>query len=185
MSRWLILLAIVIGAAGLRLWRIDTLPPGLYFDEAYEGTEAWHIFSDATYRPIFLKGDFGVVPLNAYANAVMFGIFRLFGWEVGPVAMRVTAACFEYGVVALYGLARELQKMDRRKPGLSLVFPLRGGGADRRSLAYPFQPDRHWEIVVPLTWAGAMWLLLRGWRTGQWLAFVRVRYLRGRQRVRL
>jgi len=123
-SAWLLFLAIVLVAAGLRLWRINTLPPGLYFDEAYEGLEAWRIYSDPTYRPVFLKGDFGVVPLNAYANAVMFALFRFFGGEAGPVAMHVTAACFGIlGVITLYGVARELQKLDRRKPSLSSAFP--------------------------------------------------------------
>ena len=50
--RWLLLLIILIGAAGLRLWRITSLPPGFHLDESFEGLEAWRILTDPTYRPI-------------------------------------------------------------------------------------------------------------------------------------
>lgn len=105
-TRWTLLCAISSGAAGLRLWRITNLPPGFSFAEAYEGLEAWHILTIPTYRPLFLPGNHGVSVFNVYANALMFGLFRCLGWAVGPVAMRVTAACFGVlGVWALYGLS--------------------------------------------------------------------------------
>src|SRR2546423_15551673 len=53
---WLILLGILLVAAGLRFWRITSLPPGFYLDEAFEGLGAWRILTDPTYRPIFLSG---------------------------------------------------------------------------------------------------------------------------------
>ena len=71
----LALLLILAGAAALRLWRIDTLPPGFHFDESFEGLEAWRILTEPGYKPIFLTGNFGVAPLNSYANAVMFWLF--------------------------------------------------------------------------------------------------------------
>ena len=76
----------VLVAVALRLWRIDSLPPGFHFDESFEGFEAWRILTDPSYRPIFLSGNFGVPPLNAYANALTFALFGLFGAEVGPTA---------------------------------------------------------------------------------------------------
>ncbi|HRJ40889.1 MAG TPA: hypothetical protein PL105_03370, partial [Caldilineaceae bacterium] len=98
----LVLGAILIAAAFLRLWQIDTIPPGFHFDESFEGLEAWRILTEPGYRPLFLEGNFGVPPLNAYANAVTFAIFRLFGGEAGPTAMRVTAAFFGIlGVLAV------------------------------------------------------------------------------------
>ncbi len=60
----LLLLVLICGAAILfRFWRIDSLPPGFHFDESFEALEAWRIFTDPTYRPIFLEGNFGVAPL--------------------------------------------------------------------------------------------------------------------------
>ena len=38
-TRWLLLLTLLIGAAGLRFWRITTLPPGFYLDESFEGLD--------------------------------------------------------------------------------------------------------------------------------------------------
>ncbi len=73
---WIGLLLVII-AAGLRLWRIDAIPPGFHFDESFEGLEAWRILTDPAYRPIFLTGNFGVPPLNAYANALIFGLFSI------------------------------------------------------------------------------------------------------------
>ena len=111
----LALLLIFAGAAALRLWRIDSLPPGFHFDESFEGLEAWRILTDPTYRPVFLTGNFGVPPLNAYANAVTFALFQLFGGQAGPTAMRVTAAVFGVlGVLAVFALGDEMRRCDPR-----------------------------------------------------------------------
>ncbi len=165
------LAAVVVGALVLRLWRIDSLPPGFHFDESFEGMEAWRILTDPTYRPVFLTGNFGVAPVNSYANAVTFGLFRLFGGEAGPTAMRVTAAVFgTLGVVAAYALAREVRYLDPRR--LTLAFPL---------LAAAMLATMRWHIhfsrmgiepiLVPLLWASATFLLLRGWRLRSWISY--------------
>ncbi len=166
----LALLLILAGAAALRLWRIDTLPPGFHFDESFEGLEAWRILTEPAYKPIFLTGNFGVAPLNSYANAVMFWLFGLFGGEAGPTAMRTTAAVFGVlAVLAVYALAGEMRGLE---PGLSLAYPL---------LAAAVLAVMRWHIhfsrigiepiIVPLVWATATWLLLRGWRTGSGWSF--------------
>ncbi len=173
MTRRLIFLAILIIAIFLRFWQLHSLPPGFHLDESYEGLEAWRILTDVTYRPIFLPGNFGVPALNAYANALMFGLFQWFGGEAGPVAMRTTAACFGVlGVGALYALAAELQKLARSKGSLSLAFP-----AFAATVLATLRWHIHFSrigiepIIVPLLWTSALWLLLRGWRTGHWVNF--------------
>jgi hypothetical protein len=174
MTRRLSLLAVLIIAIFLRFWHIHSLPPGFHLDESYEGLEAWHILTDAAYRPIFLPGNFGVPALNAYANALMFGLFQFFGGEAGPLAMRTTAACFGIlGVGALYALASELQKMARPKASLSLAFPL-FAAASLAMMRWHIHFSRIGiePIIVPLLWTSALWLLLRGWRTGHWANFV-------------
>lgn len=167
--RWLVLLSILVIAMILRFWHLASLPPGFYYGEAYEGLQGWQIFTDPTYRPIFLTGNGGVPPLNAYANALMFGLFHRFNQETGPLTVRMTAASFGVlGVVALYGLARELQKLDTETARLSLAFPLFAAG----SLAVMrwhihFSRIGIEPILVPLIWASALWCFLHGWRTGQ------------------
>lgn len=166
-----LLALILIAAAALRFWRIDSVPPGFHFDESFEGLEAWRILTDPGYRPIFLGGNFGVAPLNAYANALMFGLFQALGGEAGPTAMRVTAALFGVaGVATLYGLAVEMR---RHETGLPEAFPFLAA----LSLALlrwhvHFSRMGIEPILTPLLWAGSAWLLLRGWRTGGWLSFL-------------
>jgi hypothetical protein len=166
----LLFLLILAGAAALRLWRIDSLPPGFHLDESFEGLEAWRILVDPSYRPIFLTGNFGVPPLNAYANAVTFALFRLFGGEAGPTAMRVTAAVFGLlGVAAVFALGNEMRRYDAR---LSPAYPFLAAAALAVMRWHVHFSRMGIEpVIVPLEWAAAIWLLLRGWRTGSWISF--------------
>lgn len=167
----LVLAAILLLASTLRLWQIGTLPPGFHFDESFEGLEAWRILTDQSYRPIFLTGNFGVTPLNAYANALTFAVFQWLGHQPGPAAMRVTAAIAGVlGVLAVYGLARELRHLDPRR--LTPAFPfLAAGTLAVMRWHIHFSRMGIEPIFVPLLWAAATWLLLAGWRTASWLAF--------------
>lgn len=168
--RWFLLL-ILLTAAGLRLWQIDSIPPGFHFDESFEGLEAWRILTDPGYRPVFLTGNFGVPPLNAYANALTFGLFRLLGGEAGPTAMRVTAAlCGTLGVLAVYLLAAEMR---RHEPRLPAAFPLLAAGA-LALMRWHIHFSRMGiePVLTPLLWAGALWLLLHGWRSGRARSFL-------------
>lgn len=172
---WLGILLIIVVAAGLRLWRIDAIPPGFHFDESFEGLEAWRILTDPTYRPIFLTGNFGVPPLNAYANAFTFGIFEALGGEAGPTAMRTTAAVFGIlGVLTVFLLATELRRLDMWPvSSLSATFPLLAAGmlAVMRWHIH-FSRMGIEPIIVPLIWTASTWMLLRGWRTGSKLSFI-------------
>lgn len=170
-GRRIVLLLFLGGIALLlRLWQIDQLPPGFHFDESFEGLEAWRILTDPNYRPIFLTGNFGVPPLNAYLNALTFGLWQLLDLPVGPLPMRVTAAVAgSVSVLTLYALAQELRRLLSTSL-LSVAFPF---------LAVAVLATMRWHIhfsrmgiepvYVPLVWIVATWLLLRGWRTGaQW-----------------
>lgn len=169
----MLLLLILTVAAVLRLWQIGSIPPGFHFDESFEGLEAWRILTNPAYRPVFLMGNFGVPPLNAYANALMFGLFQAFGGEAGPTAMRVTAALFGVaGVAAVYLLAVEVRRLD---PTLPAAFPFLAA-ASLALMRWHIHFSRMGiePVIVPLLWAGSAWLLLRGWRTGGWLSFLGV-----------
>lgn len=174
-TRSLMLLSIVLAiAAWLRFWRIETIPPGFHFDEAFEGLEAWRILTEPSYRPIFLTGNFGVPPLNAYANALTFALFQAFGGEAGPTAMRVTAGIFGLlGILALYALSAELRRLDARYGQLSLYLPLLAA-ASLAVMRWHIHFSRMGiePVIVPLIWAASLWLLLVAWRTGRWAAYV-------------
>lgn len=173
-TRYRLLFLLLLGVAiGLRLWQLDRLPPGFHFDEAFEGLDAWRILTDPTYRPLFLLGNFGVPPLNAYANALMFGLFTWFGGSAGPTAMRLTAAVFGViGVAVLYGLAHELRHVSSSRTRPSLLFPF-FAAATVAIMRWHIHFSRMGiePIIVPLLWSAATALFLRGWRTGRWLSF--------------
>ncbi len=103
--RWLEPLAIsalVALAAFLRLYRLDALPPGLHYDEAYNGLDALAVLGGA--RPIFFEGNFGREPLFIYLVALAF---RLLGAETWSIRL-VSALVGVFTVVVLYFLGREL-----------------------------------------------------------------------------
>jgi hypothetical protein len=173
-SAWVrgaLLIAILLVAALLRLWRIDEIPPGFHFDESFEGLEAWRILTDPAYRPIFLSGNFGVPPLNAYANALTFAVAGWVGGEAGPTAMRVTAAIF--GVLGVWALFVLGQEMRQRAPNLvSPALPWLAA-ASLAGMRWHIHFSRMGiePVMVPLFWAVVTWLLLRAWRTGAWWAY--------------
>jgi hypothetical protein len=86
--------------------------------------------------------------------------------------MRVTAALLgALGGLAVYALAQELRRLDPQR--LTPAFPLLAAAA-LASLRWHIHFSRMGiePIFVPLLWAAASWLLLAGWRTGRWLAYV-------------
>ena len=104
-SRWetLALAAIILLALALRLYRLDSIPPGMWGDEANDGLEALRVLSGQFSTPF--TTDWGGNPaMKAFVNAASFVIF-------GPTifGLRVVAAIF--GTVSIfltYLLARQL-----------------------------------------------------------------------------
>lgn len=94
---WLVLAC----AAVLRFWQLDTIPPGLWYDEALYCLNALSIRWG--YFPIFfMLDDHPVEPLYVYTLAIAFG---LFGKEV-IVARAVSALWGTLAVALCYPLAR-------------------------------------------------------------------------------
>ncbi|GIK73118.1 MAG: hypothetical protein BroJett021_21060 [Chloroflexota bacterium] len=167
---WVSLFAVALVAIAMRLWRLDSLPPGLHLDEAAIGIEAWRVVVDPTYRPIFFESNSGLLPLNVYANALMFALFHSFALEISPFTLRLTAAIFGLmGVAMVFGLAREMRHYVQDEDLLSPAFPLLAA-ASLAGMRWHVHFSRMGiePILTPWLWAGALWALLRGWRTGSW-----------------
>lgn len=97
----LTVLAVLLVAAALRLYRLDDLPPGLWYDEAVNGVDALGVLRGE--RPIFFEGNQGREPLYVYAVALGFGLLG-----PGPATIRLVSAAFGLATVAAtYALARE------------------------------------------------------------------------------
>ncbi|HEY6379508.1 MAG TPA: hypothetical protein VI316_10055 [Candidatus Dormibacteraeota bacterium] len=94
------LVALVAGAAFLRLWQIQTQPGGLNPDEAAEAWDAWKILHVSGFHPLFFDDDGGRESLFAY---IVAGVFRVAGPSVAT--LRGTSAVLGILGVAVTPLA--------------------------------------------------------------------------------
>jgi len=69
---WLLTLTILCLAAALRLWQLDSIPPGLTHDEAGHGQDALAILNGA--RPVYETIGYGREPLYDYLVAAAMGL---------------------------------------------------------------------------------------------------------------
>ncbi len=95
--------AVILLVAGwFRLWQIDSIPPGLFGDEATNGLDALDILAGR--GAIFFPANFGREGLHMWLIAAMF---RLLG--VVPLALRLPSALAGiFTALATYWLGREL-----------------------------------------------------------------------------
>ncbi len=93
-TEWPILVAILLIAVFLRLYRLDAIPPGWTHDEAGHGHDAVAILHGA--RPIYETVGYGREPLYDY---VVAGLMAL----IGPtsLALRLVPAIFGLGALAI------------------------------------------------------------------------------------
>jgi hypothetical protein len=88
------LAAVIVLAAGSRLWQLGQVPPGLTHDEADHGLDTAGVLDGR--RPIYFTVGYGREPLYDYVHALtMLLVGR--NWLAG----RVTAALFGLGLVGL------------------------------------------------------------------------------------
>ncbi|MEZ4583037.1 MAG: hypothetical protein R3A10_15625 [Caldilineaceae bacterium] len=151
------------------LWRIDTLPPGFHFDESFEGMEAWRILTDPGYRPVFLTGNFGVPPLSCLRIArSCSGCSNCSAARQAPrpcAPRRRSSACW----ACAERLCRSASYA-RWTTGPTVCRPrsplLAAGVLAVMRWHVHFSRMGIEPVIVPLVWAAARWLFLRGWRTG-------------------
>ncbi|MDE3092057.1 MAG: glycosyltransferase family 39 protein, partial [Chloroflexota bacterium] len=99
----LLFAAIILFAAFLRLYRLDQLPPGLHYDEAFKGVAARKIIA-GTERPVFFSENLTEEPMRIYATALTDVLFGESTWS-----LRLSSALAGIlNVAALYLLARAL-----------------------------------------------------------------------------
>lgn len=90
------IVATFVVAALLRVYQLDQIPPGLAYDEAWEGLDALRILEGA--RPVFLSGNNGREPLFAYSVA------PLLAW-LGPTSTAIRAAAAAWGMLTVASMA--------------------------------------------------------------------------------
>ncbi|MDD3825216.1 MAG: glycosyltransferase family 39 protein, partial [Anaerolineae bacterium] len=79
------LLLITLLAAALRLYRLPEVPPGLHYDEAFNGVSARSLLEDGTPR-IFFADDMGEEPLAISLVAVALALLGEEAWIIRLVS---------------------------------------------------------------------------------------------------
>lgn len=137
-----VLAVILLLATFLRMWQLDSVPPGLAHDEAYNGLDAltllergtfpvfhegWEIYEQEAHEdrpvrntafPVFLEGNYGREPAIVYLMAASVWIFGS-----SPFALRFVPAIL--GVLAVFGTylaALSLQSLSNRAVGSKNAF---------------------------------------------------------------
>lgn len=93
--RLIVMLLIILAATWLRFWRLAELPPGFYYDEAYNALDGWWMVETMTPEAYFV-GNTGRHPMIAYLAALSMAI-----WGVTPYAARLVAPAVNVLLVAL------------------------------------------------------------------------------------
>ena len=159
------ILAALAVAAGLRLWRLADLPPGLWYDEAVNGVDIRMVLSGQG-LPLYFAANGGREPLFIYLQAISVALFG-----PTPFSLRLVSALVGTATVAaVYACGREL------------FSPLRGAFAriDGRwaaALAAATLAVTYWHVslsrvglraaLLPLLSAFAMLAFWRVWTGGR------------------
>jgi len=110
---WLHVAIVLLVASLYRLWQIDTIPPGLFGDEATDGLDALDVLAGR--GAVFFPANYGREGLHMW---IVAGMFRLLG--VVPLALRLpSVAAGILTALATYWLGRELLAAWSASPGES------------------------------------------------------------------
>src|SRR5512139_2139195 len=90
---WLAFAAVIVLAAFFRFYALDSIPPGLHYDEAIDAHLAQDILAGA--RPVYFPQGWGREPLYHYLVAIAMN------WLSPAMALRVTSAALGTLFVAL------------------------------------------------------------------------------------
>jgi len=154
----------ILIAIFFRLYDLHRTPPGLHYDEAFDGLEAKRLLRGEG-LPIFFEGNFGEEPLSIYLVA---GAFALLGENIFNLRL-VSALVGIITIPALYLLARELFGSEE---GSLAYLPL-WSAFSLATLYWHIHFSRVGiePILLPLFAVLSSYFLWRGFRTGRSLSF--------------
>ena len=103
---WLVLLGLLALALFLRLYNLDGQPAGLWRDESRHGLQALRIWSDPSYRPIYVVEGADLPALLFYLMAPVLGLLGPHAWSVrlvSALAGALTPLALAWAAVPLVG----------------------------------------------------------------------------------
>jgi hypothetical protein len=159
-AAWLMLLAIILVGAALRVADLADIPPGLYHDEAYSGLDALALGRGAG-LPIFFEGNGGREPFFIYLHALSL-------WLLGssPFALRIPAAFVGIATIPVFfALVRALNAHRAESTGLAVIA---AAGLATSYWHLNFSRLGWRTIALPLFACLAFYFLWRARRTRTW-----------------
>ncbi|MCW5853845.1 MAG: glycosyltransferase family 39 protein [Anaerolineae bacterium] len=161
----ILLLGITLLAAFFRFYRLDTLPPGDGYDQAWYGVDALEILRGA--RPVYLPTNHGREVMFSYLVALFTALLG-----ANPFAIHVASALV--GLLAVPAVFLMAETMFADEDGWLRKY----GGLTAALMVAVSYWDLQWSrhgvraILVPLFTALIVYTLWRGLRTGSRAAFV-------------
>lgn len=146
-----LLVAITFLALGLRLYHLDTLPLGIWRDEARHAGLALRIWNDPTFRPVYVVTGADLPALLFYLMAPVVGSFGPHVWS----ARLVSALAGAFTPLALWWAARPLVGVRPALIGAALL-AWSSWSLSMSRWAFPATLDH----LLMLTALGLMWRVL-------------------------
>jgi hypothetical protein len=155
-----LLVGVLLLAVWFRVWQLNTIPPGLWFDEAYYAMDAVWLRQTQTW-PIFLLGNNGREPLFSYLLA---GATRVFG-ETAYTARWVTALLGTLAIPLTYRFIFTMFGRDSQARWLAL---LAAAGLAISFWAVLMNRSAYRANLLPLFVLIVSYFFWQGRQTGQW-----------------
>ena len=112
---WSILFVLTAVAFVMRFYRLESLPPGLFYDEAFNGLDGWKLSQLSISRwPVFLTGNQGREALYVWLMALLHRVNGLSVWTIRAVP----ALCGALLTPALVWLAWEVARLSSASFGV-------------------------------------------------------------------
>ncbi|HEX9925082.1 MAG TPA: glycosyltransferase family 39 protein, partial [Anaerolineae bacterium] len=152
-------LTLVLLAAWLRLWQLNTIPPGFWFDEGHNAMDGMRI-GETNSWPVFVEGNQGQEPLFKYLLALATTVFGETIYSVRVVSAflgTLSVALIYRWLLALFGSearARGLAQLGMAGLATSFVYLVMTRVGYRANTLLPLL-----LLVYYLFW--------RGWQTGK------------------
>ncbi|MCH8741834.1 hypothetical protein IH779_02945 [Patescibacteria group bacterium] len=170
---FVLLLAILLIASFFRLWQLDTIPPGLYPDEAINGNEAlsnpWKVFYPEN------NGREGLFINLIFLSFSIFGI-SIWSLKIVPAVIGILT------VLGLYLLTKEIfqNTLDSRRTSKRVVYKIQATSIALFSSFFlaisfwhiNFSRIDFRAILLPLLSVFAFYFLFRGFRTKKIFYFI-------------
>lgn len=161
-------LLVILIAFSLRTWELHRLPPGLFFDEAYNGIDARGVIEGIS-RPLFFPGNNGREPLFIYLQSLAVALLG-----ASSYSLRLTAVfAGVLTVPVVWALGRRLARWAQCERRLSATEAALVGAAALSISYWHVSLSRlgFRAILLPLLSALVLYFWARAWQDGRQVNF--------------